>query len=123
MNLPLSFWSVLFAQDAAANSTGGQVFQFMLMMFMVLVAMYFLFVLPKQSQTKQAQKLINSLKKNDKVMMSCGMIGTIYSIDKDGGEVIIKVDDSNNTKIKFSLGAVYFVFKDEKEKDNKDKQK
>lgn len=119
LNLPFSY--ILFAQETGTNSTGGQIFQFMLMMFMVLIVMYFLFVLPKQSQAKQAQKLIDSLKKNDKVMMSCGMIGTIHSIDKDAGEVVIKADDSNNTKIKFSLGAVYFVFKDEKAEKAKEK--
>lgn len=105
----------LFAEGTATPPAGSGFFGAMVMMFMVLIAMYLLLVWPKQSQAKKAQKMIDALKKNDKVMTTSGMIGTIHSIDKEQGEVVLKVDDSNNTKIKFSIGAVYFVFQDKSE--------
>lgn len=52
-------------------------------------------------------------------MTTSGMIGTVHSIDKEQNEIILKVDDSTNTKIKFSLGAIYFVYQDKKEEQNK----
>ena len=86
-------------------------FQLIMLIFMALVIMYLLVILPKRNQEKQTRKLLDSLKKNDKVMTTSGMIGTIYAIDKQVGEVTLKVDD--NVKIKFSLGAVYCILKEE----------
>ena len=52
----------------------------------------------------------DSLKKNDKVMTSSGIIALVHSVDKEAGEVVLKVDDSNNTKIRFSIQSVYYIF-------------
>ena len=94
----------------------------MFMVFMVLIAMYLLFVLPKKSQAKQTQKMIDSLNKNDRVMTNSGIIGLVYSIDKEAGEVVLKVDEANNTKIHFSIGAIYYVFRDKEDKKPDDKK-
>ena len=57
---------------------------------------------PKQKQ--QHQKIVASLKKNDKVRTIGGIIGTIVDID---GEIItLKVDEANNTKIKVVSSAI-----------------
>jgi len=98
------------AGSGAAPAAGPMNLVFMI--FMVLIAMYLLFILPKQSQAKQAKKLIDGLNKNDRVMTTSGIIGLIHSIDKEAGEVVLKVDESNNTKIRFSTGAIYYVFRD-----------
>lgn len=112
--------TTLFAQAEGppAGSAAGSIFPIMLMFFMVLVAMYLLIVLPKQRQNKQVQQLLDSLKKNDKVLLYCGLIGTIFSINKEDGEVILKVDESNNTKLKFSLNAIYMVFPEKDKGEN-----
>ncbi|MDO5581449.1 MAG: preprotein translocase subunit YajC [Planctomycetia bacterium] len=111
------------AAKPAPPSTEQSIFSVLMIVSMMLIVMYLLFVLPKKNQEKNARKMIDSLKKNDKVMTTSGMIGTIYSIDKDQNEVVLKVDESNNTKIKFSLGAVYFVFKDKEKEAEKEKDK
>lgn len=108
----------------AAGQTGSNPLSFMMVVFMGLLAMYLLFILPKQSQAKQAKKMLDSLNKNDRVMTTSGIIGIIHSIDKEAGEVVLKVDESNNTKIRFSTGAIYYVFSDktkEKEKEGEKK--
>ena len=118
--MPLCTLITLLAQaESAAPSTPGKpagAVNAMFMIFMVLIAMYLLFVLPKRSQAKQTQKMIDSLNKNDRVMTNSGIIGLVHSIDKEGGEIVLKVDESNNTKIRFSIGAVYYVFRDKDEK-------
>lgn len=117
----LTLWAEGEAAAPAAGSSQGNPLSFMLVMFMALVAMYLLFILPKQSQAKQARKMIDGLNKNDRVMTTSGIIGIIYSIDKEAGEVVLKVDESNGTKIRFSTGAIYYVFND-KAKDGKEKE-
>lgn len=116
MTLSTFFYSLsLFAEGAPAAPAGPQPtspFLLISVLFMMLIAFYLMLVFPKQRQAKKERQMIDSLKKNDKVMTSCGMIGTIHSIDKEEGTVVLKVDETNNTKITFSVGAIYFVFQD-----------
>jgi len=115
--------AALFGADAPATAPqGGGAFSAVIMIFFVLIALFILIVLPNKSRDKQAQKLANSLKINDKVLTTGGIIGTIYSIDKEAGEVVLRVDDANNVKMKFAIGAVYFVYnKDAADKASKEK--
>jgi len=48
--------------------------------------------------------MVQSLQKNDKVQTIGGIIGTIVDI-KDN-EITLKVDESNNTKIKILRSAI-----------------
>lgn len=109
-------------QAPGAPQANANPLSFMMVVFMGLLAMYLLFVLPKKSQAKQAKKMLDSLNKNDRVMTTSGIIGIIHSIDKEAGEAVLKVDESNNTKIRFSTGAIYYVFSDKtKEKEGEKK--
>lgn len=68
------------------------------------VLMYFvLFRGPRKKQQQQRQ-MMQSLRKNDKVRTIGGIIGTIIDIKDD--EITLKVDESNNTKIKITPAAV-----------------
>ena len=120
--MTLFSWITLFAEGEApaAQPQAGNPFGFMIIVVGMLAVMYVFMVLPKQRAEKNAKKMVDSLNKNDKVMTTSGMIGIIYSIDREAGEVVLKVDESNNTKIKFSTGAIYYVFSGEKEKENKE---
>ncbi len=48
--------------------------------------------------------MVQTLKKNDKVRTIGGIIGTVVDIKDD--EITLKVDESNNTKIKIAVSAV-----------------
>ena len=102
---------------------GSGPFTVVMMTFVLLIVMWFLIVLPKKSQDKQVQKLIDSIKINDKVMTTAGIIGTVTSLDKDGGEVVLRVDDATGTKIRFAIGAICFVFNKEAAKEAKEAAK
>ncbi|MBQ9873459.1 MAG: preprotein translocase subunit YajC [Thermoguttaceae bacterium] len=107
-----AFLPTLFAQEGAPNPApaGSGAFGAVMMIFVFLIAMWLLFVLPSKSRDKQAKKLIDSIKINDKVLTYGGVIGEVYSIDKDQGEITLRVDDANNVKIRFALSSVYFVY-------------
>lgn len=113
----------LLADAPAPAPAGSGPFAVVMMTFVLLIVMWFLIVLPKKSQDKQAQKLIDSIKINDKVMTTAGIIGTVASLDKEGGEIVLRVDDSTGTKIRFALGAVCFVFNKEAAKEAKEAAK
>ena len=48
--------------------------------------------------------MVQSLKKNDRVQTIGGIFGTI--VDIKGDEITLKVDESNNTKIKVVASAI-----------------
>ena len=70
----------------------------------IFVLMYFLlFRGPKKKQQKHKQ-MVQSLEKNDRVRTIGGIIGTV--VDVAGDEVTLKIDESNNTKIKIISSAI-----------------
>ena len=112
--------------DAATPPTapaGSGPFQAVIMVFLVLLALFFIFILPARSRDKQAQKLIDSIKINDKVLTMGGVIGVVCSIDAQEGEVVLRVDDANNVKVRFSLSSVYYVYNKEAAKKEKETKK
>lgn len=74
---------------------------------------YFILLRPQQAEQRRRKELLTQLKKNDKVVTTGGMIGTIADISSDGSRVTLKVDD--NTRIKFLRSAILEPLKDSPE--------
>lgn len=70
---------------------------------MFVVMYFFLFRGPRRKQQQQ-RKMVDSLEKNDRVRTIGGILGTV--VDIKGDEITLKVDESNNTKIKVASSAV-----------------
>ncbi len=63
---------------------------------------YFLIIVPQKKQQKQHKDMIDNLKKNDEVITSGGIHGTIVNV-KDH-TVILKVDD--NVKVEIQKSSI-----------------
>lgn len=74
---------------------------------------YFIVLKPGASERKKHQKVLETLKKNDRVVTAGGIIGTVANISGDGKEITLKVDD--NTRIKFRRSSISSVMTDEKD--------
>ena len=77
--------------------------------FLLIGGMFFMFymmTIPQKRERKRWNDMVESLKKNDRVLMSCGIIGKVHSVHIDKNEVVVKVDDDSNTKMTFSLAGV-----------------
>ncbi len=71
---------------------------------LIFVLMYFiLFRGPKKKQ-QQHKQMVQTLEKNDKVRTIGGIIGTV--VDVKGDEITLKIDESNNTKMKVVSSAI-----------------
>jgi len=70
----------------------------------MIVMMYLLMFRGPRKQQQQHKLMVQNLKKNDKVRTIGGILGTI--VDVRGDEVVLKVDESNNTKIRISTSAI-----------------
>ena len=70
----------------------------------LMLVLVFVFFRGPQKQKQRRKKLVQSLQKNDKVQTIGGILGTI--VDIKGDEITLKVDESNNTKIKVTSSAI-----------------
>jgi len=77
--------------------------QLLLLVLMFVVFYFILFRSPRKKQ-QQHKKMVQSLQKNDRVRTIGGIIGTVVDIKDD--EITLKVDESNNTKIKVLSSAI-----------------
>jgi preprotein translocase subunit YajC len=68
------------------------------------VMMYFLLFRGPRKKQQQHKQMVQALAKNDKVRTIGGIIGTVVDIKDD--EITLKVDESNNTKIKVLPSAI-----------------
>jgi preprotein translocase subunit YajC len=70
----------------------------------MVVLMYFvLFRGPKKKQ-QEHKKMLETIQKNDRVCTIGGIIGTVVEVK--GDEVILKVDESSNTRIRVRTSAI-----------------
>jgi len=105
---------VLFAQADAPAPQGGQAgggggtfpTQFIFMIGGFLILMYFLMVFPQKKERDRWNRMVENLKKNDKVQLQNGIIGIVHSIDKEKMELVLKVDEANNVKMTFTLTSI-----------------
>ena len=65
---------------------------------------YFFMIRPQKKEAAAKKALLGGLRKNDKVVTTGGIMGTIVNIKDD--EVTIRVDDQNKVKIRFLKSAV-----------------
>jgi len=68
-------------------------------------------ILPKRKQDKTRQQMINNMKRGDEVQTIGGVIGKIVEARDD--KVLVKVDESSNTKIWFARSAIARVTAEE----------
>jgi preprotein translocase subunit YajC len=90
------------SQPGSAGSLG-----FLLLMFGLLAFMVLMTFMSGRKERKRRAELLSSLSSNDRVMTIGGVIGTIVELRDD--EVVLRVDESTNTRIRFSRASVQQV--------------
>jgi len=79
-------------------------FNSLLLMLLVAAVLFIMMIRGPRKQQQQQKQMIQSLKKNDRVRTIGGIYGTV--MDVKGDEVVLKVDEATNTKIKVSASAI-----------------
>ncbi len=92
------------AGGAAPGPFGGPVFPLLLV---VLITMIMFTVLGQRRDRKKRAALLGSVKKHDRVQTVGGVIGSIVEVKTD--TVVLKVDETSNTRITFARSAVQQV--------------
>jgi len=84
-------------------------------MFPIFVIILLLWVFMFRSKRREDQKkkdLLNAIKRGDRVQTIGGILGKVVEVEKE--KILLKVDESSNTKIWFSRNAIFRVVAEEK---------
>jgi len=85
----------------------------MLPFILLFVVMYLMLFRGPRKKQQEHQKMVSSLMKNDRVRTIGGIFGVVLDVKDD--EIVLKVDESTNTKIRVSLSAIATVLSSEKD--------
>ncbi len=103
------FNDIAYAMAPAPKDAGGAQSQgpmalvsSFLPLILIFVIFYFLLIRPQSKKAKEHKKMLEDLKKGDKIITSSGIYGVIEDIDKETATVKI----AENVKIKLSRSAI-----------------
>ena len=106
---------VLMLQLGQATPTGGSSNAMGLFPIALMLGLVVFMLLSARSQKKRDQRekedMYSRMAKNDRVLTIGGIIGTVMSV-KDN-EVIVKVDETTNTKMTFIKTAIQRILTDD----------
>jgi preprotein translocase subunit YajC len=92
-------------QASGAGNTTGSMVSTIVTFGLVFVIFYFLIIRPQNKKQKETRKMIEAVKKGDKVVTAGGVHATVYTVKEK--TVILKVDE--NVKMEFSKSAIASV--------------
>jgi len=111
----MSFIYLMGTAPAASGGTQGnplmQLFPFALM-FLIL---WFMIIRPQRKRQKELEAMMGNLKMHDQIVTNGGIYGTIVNIKKEKNTVVIRIDETNNTKIEILRSSIAAVVKQDKE--------
>jgi len=77
---------------------------------------YLFMIRPQRREQLERQKMLDTVKKNDRVVTIGGIYGVVANVNKDANEVTVKVDEATNTKLRLTLGSIARVLSEESAK-------
>ena len=108
----MSFIPFLQAGGASSASTSSSLVGSLLPFLLIIVIFYLFLIRPQNKKQKETQKMLDALKKGDKVITIGGIHGTVSSVKEN--TVILKVDD--DCKLEINRTAISTVELTEAEK-------
>jgi preprotein translocase subunit YajC len=103
-------------QDGGGAS--GQLITTFVTFGLVIAIFYFLIIRPQNKRQKETKRMLEALKKGDRVVTIGGIRGLVQSVKDD--TVVVKVDDQ--VKLEFSKSAVSNVLERKESKAEKPKE-
>ena len=115
-------FAVLLAQAEQAPVGPGPLGGMLVPLVLIGILFYFMLLRPEQRKRATHEKMLDALKKNDRVVTVGGIHGTVVNVNKDQQEVTVKVDESSNTKLRINRSAISRVVTETSSDDDAEKK-
>jgi preprotein translocase subunit YajC len=96
--------------DAGGGQPGGAGMETLLIQLLpfVLIGLlfYYMLIRPQRKEQSKRQEMLSNVKKNDRVVTIGGIYGVVMNVHREADEVILKVDEATNTKIRITLSSI-----------------
>ncbi len=104
----------LIAQATAPSTKGPEPFWAspMLPIFVIILLLWVFMFRSKRREDRKKKDLLGAIKRGDRVQTIGGILGKVVEVEKE--KILLKVDESSNTKIWFSRNAIFRVVAEEK---------
>lgn len=86
-----------------APSAGELIFQNLIVVGILVLLFYVLLIMPQQKRFKEHSKMLNALKKGDRVITSGGLIGTVETIVEGSDEIVINLGEVKVTALRSTI--------------------
>ena len=93
--------------DFLMAKQGNPMMQFLPLMVIMFAVMYFLIIRPQKQKEKKRQAMISNVRKQDRIVTAGGVHGVVVSAKEN--EVIVRIDDAKDVKIKVDKSALTSV--------------
>ena len=109
------FLNFCLAQDTTAGEGAGTrdpmsgILSMLPLFIGLYVVFYFLLIRPQRKQQREHRNLLDGLKKNDAVRTNGGIFGKVVSIDVDKDQVVLKVDENQNVRLRVLRSSIAAV--------------
>ncbi len=111
MNLLLLLAQTTSAPVNPTPPSGTDMFLRQILPLVLVVGVFWWFMSRGRSKERRKyEQMLGALKKNDRVQTIGGMLGTV--VDVRDNDVLVKVDETNNVKIRFNRTAIKEVLQD-----------
>jgi preprotein translocase subunit YajC len=107
-----SFSILLADEEPAAAAQPTNPILSLLPILVIGVFIYFLAIRPMKKQERERKSLLEALKKNDRVLTSGGIIGVIANIREKEDEIVLKVDENSNVRLRMTRSSIVRVLSD-----------
>ena len=105
---------LLLAQEEPAASPFGQ-FGSLLPFILIAVLFYFMLIRPERKKRTDTAKMLENMKKNDRVLTIGGIHGVVINVQKDSEDVTLRIDESTNTRMRVLRSAISRIIADDGE--------
>lgn len=104
----MSIISEVFAATATSSASGvGSSIAGLVPLVLIFCVFYFFIIRPQQKKIKEHNKLLESIKKGDKVIISNSIFGMVTKVDVTGGHFFVEVSEGVELKVlKSSISEV-----------------
>ena len=97
------FEKLAYAAPQAGTADANPLISFLPFVLLMLI-FYFLLIRPQQKRQRETSKMLEALKKGDRVVTAGGLIGTVVGVQSD--YLVLKLGENDQTKVEVLKSAI-----------------